>query len=89
MCSLSRNAVKQTIHLFNIFIMQIQHGRHEMTKVILSSSIIGIETILFTKPYVFCIKGYNKKDDTFILHHYHAKFKMAAIVFVNPLVIIN
>ena len=52
-----------------------------MTKVIRSSLIIEIETILFTKPYVFGIKEYNKKDDTFILHHYHAKFKMAAIFF--------
>ena len=32
---LSRNAIKQTIHLFDIIIMQIQNGRHEITKVII------------------------------------------------------
>ena len=52
-----------------------------MTKVIISSLLIGIETILFTKTHVFGIKEYNKKDDTFILHRFHAKLKMAAVFF--------
>ena len=66
MFSLSRNAIKQSIHLFDIFIMQIQNGHHEMTEVIISSLIIEIVTILFHQTICFrYLIVYNKKDDTF------------------------
>ena len=58
---------------------KIQNGRHKISKVIISSSIIEIETRLFHQtPYVFGLKECNKTNDTLIGHHYNAKFKMAA-----------
>ena len=53
MFSLSRNAIKQTILLLDIIIMQIQNGRHEITKLIILALIIGKETILFYQTICF------------------------------------
>ena len=69
--------------------MQIQNGRHEMTKVNISSVIIEIETILFTKPYVFGIKEYNKKTILLFYIIIMQNSKWRPYFFVNPFVIIN
>ena len=46
--------------------MQIQNGRHEITKVSNSSLRIKKETMVFHQTmYVFVIKEYNKKVETF------------------------
>ena len=78
---------KQYIHL-TLSSCKIQNSRHEITKVIISSLIIRIQTILFHQT-IFGIIEYIKKDDTFILHHYHAKSEMAAItkVIISSLII--
>ena len=47
--------------------------------VITSLKFLYLTQYNFTKLYVFGIKEYNKTHENFIGHHYHAKFKMAAI----------
>ena len=57
MFSVSRNAIKQTMHLFDIRISKIQNGRYEITKVIIYSLIIEIETGLFHQTICFPYQG--------------------------------
>ena len=68
--------------------MQIQNGRHEITKLIIFALIIGIETILFYQT-MFSISRNTMKNRYFISLYYHAKFKMAAMKSLNHIFIIN
>ena len=77
MFSVSRNAInKRYIHL-TLISCKILNGRHEITKVIISSLIIQIDTGLFPLTICFCYQGMqlNKK----YIYSTHAKFEMAAM----------
>ena len=62
--------------------MQIQNGRHEITKLIIFALIIGIEAILFYQT-MFSVSKNTMKSRYFISLYYPAKFKKAAMKSLN------
>ena len=77
------NAIKKRYIYLTSLSRKIQNGRHEITKVIISSVMIEMGTRLFHQAIRFRCQGmqYNKRD--FYFKSYHAKFKMAAMKSLN------
>ena len=91
--SLSRNAIKECnstndTFKFHVIIMQIQNGRHEITKVSNSSLRIKKETMVFHQTMFSVSRNTIKKTKLFFTF-YHAPFKVAAMKSINHIFIIN